>query len=438
MTDLPSQAELTQAGLKQGPLRTAINNLRSYLAGGLGTAGTPAAMAAALGVPLSSVLTKSSAYTVTAADRGALVLASGTWSLALPVAATAGAGFPVALRNTGSGLITVDPAGSETINGASSIVVPPGHGGMLVSNGVSWAGIGTGDTAQRLPDGTAGAPGLSWANDSDTGLRRTGANDMALVAGGTDRVAVSSSGVTVSVPISGTAVTQSADDRTAGRLLKVGDHGLGAARPLTIPNAENLDDYLDMGFGVQRFTTAPVNAPWGFGSLITVPGFDHAATQIVVNRGVATPRAAIRGNADTASAAPGNWFEFFTQANALGSVSIVDDLPDGALLERGSFASGEYLRLTDGTQICWSNAITTGPAATAHGSLYRLASAATWTFPAEFASGSIVAMSGSCANLSRWPSFQHATGTVATFQVNSAVTFGGTETIHLMAAGRFV
>lgn len=40
-------------------------------------------------------------------------------------------------------------------------------------------------------------------------------------------------------------------------------------------------------------------------------------------------------------------------ADILGSVSQSSGIPTGAILERGSNANGEFIRLADGTQVCW-------------------------------------------------------------------------------------
>lgn len=48
--------------------------------------------------------------------------------------------------------------------------------------------------AGKFQDGTVAAPGVSFVADPDTGLRRTGANALALVTGGVDRLTVSSTG----------------------------------------------------------------------------------------------------------------------------------------------------------------------------------------------------------------------------------------------------
>ncbi|WP_242095503.1 tail fiber domain-containing protein [Sphingomonas sp. CROZ-RG-20F-R02-07] len=48
--------------------------------------------------------------------------------------------------------------------------------------------------AGRFGDGTVAAPGITFAADQDTGVRRTGDNALAIVTGGVDRITVSSSG----------------------------------------------------------------------------------------------------------------------------------------------------------------------------------------------------------------------------------------------------
>jgi len=42
----------------------------------------------------------------------------------------------------------------------------------------------------------------------------------------------------------------------------------------------------------------------------------------------------------------------FHAANILGTVSQSSGVPTGAIIERGSNATGEYVRFADGTQIC--------------------------------------------------------------------------------------
>lgn len=52
--------------------------------------------------------------------------------------------------------------------------------------------------------------------------------------------------------------------------------------------------------------------------------------------------------------------EAYHRGNILGSVALSGGLPTGAVLESGSTANGSYLRLADGTQICWVTGVDMG------------------------------------------------------------------------------
>lgn len=67
------------------------------------------------------------------------------------------------------------------------------------------------------------------------------------------------------------------------------------------------------------------------------------------------------------------------------ALRIVGAIVDGAIIERGSNANGEYIRWADGTQVCWLKQIQQGIAVNqAVGSMYR-SETIQWTFPAQFA-----------------------------------------------------
>src|SRR6056297_1908975 len=61
--------------------------------------------------------------------------------------------------------------------------------------------------------------------------------------------------------------------------------------------------------------------------------------------------------------------------NLLGTVAQTGGAPAGAVLERGSNAGGDYLRLADSTQICWQTASSSS------------AGQVLWAFPAAFLPG---------------------------------------------------
>lgn len=139
-------------------------------------------------------------------------------------------------------------------------------------------------------DGGAAAPGYGFAAEAGLGLARIAPAGLGLVTGGVLRAQLSSSGLSVSVPITGTAVVQSTSDVTSGRLLRTGT-------------------------------------------------------------GVA---------------------QAYRTGNVVGAVGQTGGVPTGAVIERGSNANGEFIRLADGTQFCYG-AINTSSSA-----------AVTWTYPAAF------------------------------------------------------
>jgi hypothetical protein len=89
----------------------------------------------------------------------------------------------------------------------------------------------------------------------------------------------------------------------------------------------------------------------------------------------------------------------FTRGNVVGPVSQTGGVPAGAVLERGAGANGEFLRLADGTLICWRNGLSVAAATTAEGALWRSADV-TWTYPAGFATAPVV--TGSADDAGVW------------------------------------
>jgi tail fiber protein gp53 len=114
-------------------------------------------------------LSKTGAYTVVAADYGALIKCAGTFTLSFAAAATLGDKFKCFVRCT-SGLITLDPNSSETIDGSTTIELYPGMGCWVCCDGSNFFTIGRGVAAHsqstngyvKLMDGTI----LQWGNNS--------------------------------------------------------------------------------------------------------------------------------------------------------------------------------------------------------------------------------------------------------------------------------
>jgi hypothetical protein len=152
MTALPASSDFTGSSQTEGQAKAFVAAQRDYLAGLLGTDGTVATALAALGVLGAGYAAKTSAYTVVTADRGKVIACSGTWTLALPAAATAASGFSVLAINTSTGIITVDPSGAETVDGATSLELRPGHGVLLICTGSAWVTLAMPRAQARAAD----------------------------------------------------------------------------------------------------------------------------------------------------------------------------------------------------------------------------------------------------------------------------------------------
>lgn len=123
--------------------------------------GTSAADAAALagyglsalgGATLNTAFTstdKTALFTLDNTYRAKLVNAtSGTWTLTLQAAATATSTFFFLIRNSGTGIITLDPNGTETIDGQATKDLRSGESAIIICNGTSWYSVGYGRSVQ--------------------------------------------------------------------------------------------------------------------------------------------------------------------------------------------------------------------------------------------------------------------------------------------------
>jgi hypothetical protein len=72
---------------------------------------------------------------------------TGTGTLNLPSAVTVGNNYFVMVRNSGGGDLTIDPAGSQTINDLATFTLRPGDSATLITDGTEWYTIGFGQDA---------------------------------------------------------------------------------------------------------------------------------------------------------------------------------------------------------------------------------------------------------------------------------------------------
>ena len=85
---------------------------------------------------------------LTGPDRANMfVWTGGLGTLVLPLAADVSDGWFTQVRNGGQGDLTIDPSGSEQINGASTLLLQPGDSAVVVTDGTQWFTIGLGQQA---------------------------------------------------------------------------------------------------------------------------------------------------------------------------------------------------------------------------------------------------------------------------------------------------
>lgn len=112
-------------------------------------------------------------------------------------------------------------------------------------------------------------------------------------------------------------------------------------------------------------------------------------------------------------------------------------VPTGGVIERGSNANGGFVRFADGTQICTSPDIPTGPISNQAGALWQSNHLA-WTFPAAFAPGLPPILTGESGNTGAWPTFAPhgvlSTGLKATALIQITVGLN----LRICAIGRWI
>lgn len=135
------------------------------------------------------------------------------------------------------------------------------------------------------------------------------------------------------------------------------------------------------------------------------------------------------------------------RGNMLGAVGQAAGQPTGAVLERGSAANGQFLRLACGTLICWHTLDLGDPTATGAGSFAdpHATVAAVWTYPSAFVAGPVVTGTARCGGTAADRRMVLTTGTPGTGAVADVVAFrasGGAGTdavsVDLLAVGRWV
>jgi len=101
-----------------------------------------------------------------AADKGYLIDCTSTFTQTLTAAATLGSTWFCFIRNSGTGLITLDPNGAETIDGATTAYVFPGEAFTLVCDGSNFKTIGRAAPGEWIHVETLSPSGVSSVDDT--------------------------------------------------------------------------------------------------------------------------------------------------------------------------------------------------------------------------------------------------------------------------------
>lgn len=283
-------------------------------------------------------------------------------------------------------------------------------------NGAAWQtaiSIDASDARAHLPaggalsDGSAAAPALSFSANASTGLWRPGANSIGISTNGQERIRVTDAELQVTGAITGDAVTQTSSDTTAGRLMKVGDFGLGVSQgALHLAPSDNLDTLQTNGF--YQYTSSTTGAPSTAGVVIHISRLTSSASGGLLQMAWGHDGAVwMRRNSGVLPTVWSPWRVQFNQDSIIGTVSQAAGLPTGAIIETGSNANGQYVRFADGTQICTANlaSLTSGDT--------------TWTFPAAF---STVDAPPRCTVSPKANAFR--VGVIGTGTTGNSITFG--------------
>ena len=243
-------------------------------------------------------------------------------------------------------------------------------------------------------------------------------------------------GAVVGGRVTGAAVTQGNADATAGRLLKVGDFGLGGTAPAAPASITATPNTLAPGaYSYSTSWSAGGPAAVTNGTLLHLSRAAGIYVQYMVGDwpAAATSQLFLRAYVGGAWSA---WRRCYTEANILGAVGQSAGVPTGAVAERGSNANGEYLRLADGTQICTRTNLAAANAGTASGSLFRSPASVTWTFPAAFAAPPVV--SGDVDDADCWLVTAGVPfATSADLRVMAAVSKASALNMRAVATGRW-
>lgn len=109
---------------------------------------------------------KSANYTAVANDNNAFLTFSGAYTLSLTAAATLGTNWHITVYASG-GDVTVDPNGSELINGKTTILIPKGQRAEIICDGAAFSAYRVGGSWELIRSGSFSGVTAWAATDLD-------------------------------------------------------------------------------------------------------------------------------------------------------------------------------------------------------------------------------------------------------------------------------
>ncbi|KNX42009.1 hypothetical protein ROTO_14770 [Roseovarius tolerans] len=215
--------------------------------------------------------------------------------------------------------------------------------------------------------------------------------------------------------VSGTAVQQTADDATAGRLLRVGAFGWGQDGAQAVPVLADLDTP-GTASGVYAVTTATTGAS-GAGTCLILRGAAGEPAQILLD-------------------ADGQRLAFRTRAGGVWGAWAA--LSGAHNITRDSGPDGSYVRYPDGTQIC-QHSLTLDAPDQVDGALFRAALPNGWSYPAAFAPGTRPTLTASATTQDGlWISAIAGDHLSGTLRAHAATPIATAPEITVTAIGRWM